>query len=179
MSAGELRTIARGVPSAAWRRIITIPTPAAGADVTIPVPQAKAWQLLNVAATLTASATAGNRHPLLSILDAGGVAWYRNGKTANVTANTTANLYWAAGVTGETVAPAGDTILPLTDPTYLLPGESITITGHTDAADQWSALRVVVLETNIGDEWAQRNIEQATVDHMQAAIDLWTHGGTP
>lgn len=174
----ELRTLARGVPAPEWRRIVDVVNPGAGLDVSIPVPSKKAWRLLSVSCTFVAAAVAGNRNLVLASVDAGGVPLVAVPALASITSGQTRQLTWATGV-GATVTGAGTgLVLPIPDPWYLLPGETITIVGHTDAGDAFSAIRVVVIETNTGDVVHEREMQQAIIDHYAALHDLLHLGAT-
>lgn len=169
-----LREVARGAPGTLWRRIYNVPAPAAGVDVTFPVPQHRAWRLLGVSARLAASAVAGNRFPTLTLLDSSGVSLGKIASPTAVTATLTNDVSWLPGVGAATVVAAAYSALTLPEEWYMLPAESLTITGHTGVADQWSNIRVTVLETNTGDPdyiaAGARRIE----DHIESLYEL-TH----
>lgn len=169
-----LRAVARGTPGTLWRRIYNVPNPAAGAGVTFPVPAHKAWQLLGVAATFTASAVAGNRLPSLTLTDVDGTALARIASPTAVTANLAPVVTWTPGVGAATVVAASYASLTLPESWYMLPQEKIVLAGGTDTGDQWSNVRVVVLETNTGDPDYIAAIGQGITDHAEALYDL-TH----
>lgn len=170
----ELRAIARGVPGAEWRRIIDVPAPGAGHDVTVRVPGKKVWRLLSVSCLFTASGVAGNRNLVLALNESSGIAVVTVPILTTITAGLARVLSWSAGL-GVSVAGSGTAVaLPLPNPWYMAATESITISGHTDAGDVFTSVRAVVIETNDGDIIHERNIEQSIVDHARALYDL-TH----
>lgn len=132
------------------------------------------WRLLGVSCLFTGAAVAGNRAIALSILDASGVPLYVAEVPAFLTISQARTISWAAGV-GVGYAGAGvGIVLPLPDPCYLFPGESITLTGHTNAGDTFTKTRAVVVETYNGDAIADANLEQSLRDHAEAIYRL-TH----
>ena len=173
----ELRTIARGTPAPEWRNIYTVPNPSAGSDVSFAVPSKRAWRLLGVAATLTASSTAGNRVPTLTLTDATGVPLARIASPTNVVATDAPVCSWTPGVGAAVVIPATMVCLTLPGAWYMQTQEIVKITGHTATDDQWSNIRITVLETYIGDAVATLNREQAIQDHWTALTDLLVYGG--
>jgi len=172
----SLRAVARGYPGPLWRNIVDVPSPAAGADVTVTVPGKRAWQLLAVTATLAASSTSGNRIPTLTLEDTFGVPLARIASPTAITASSSPVCSWTPGVGAAVVVVASMACLTLPADWYMQPGEQLTITGHTATNDQWSNVRVTVLETYVGDAAAERNREQAIYDHWSALQDLITYG---
>lgn len=167
-----LRAVARGTPGTLWRRIYNVPNPAAGADVAFAVPAHKAWQLLGVSATLTASAIAGNRFPALTFLDVGGIPLGKIACPTAIVASDAPVVSWLPGVGAATVVPAAYASLTLPADWYMLTQESLTLTGHTDVGDQWSNIRVTVLETNTGDPDYIANLARGIEDHLDAIAEL-------
>lgn len=170
-----LRQIARGYPGTLWRRIYTIPPTAAGVDITYSVPPHRAWQLLGVSVTLTASPTAGNRLPSLILRDNEQVTLAQIVSPTAITANLAPRVSWVTGAGAANVVAASFATLTLPTPWYMTPGESLTITGHTDPVDVWSAGRITVLETNTGDPAFEESIERNILDRIaafDALIDL-------
>lgn len=167
-----LRSIARGSPGTIWRRIYNVPNPAAGVDITFNVPPHRAWQLLGVSVTLTASAIAGNRLPSLTLRDSANVPLAQIVSPTAITANLAPRVSWVTGAGAANVVAASFATLTLPTPWYMLPAESLTITGHTDAGDTWSNCRVTVIETNTGDPDYIDSIAQGIMDHGQAIFEL-------
>lgn len=170
-----LRAVARGAPGTLYRRIITVADPGAGVDVSVPVPPHKAWHLLGVASVLTASAAAGNRFPKLTLLDAGGVTLGAIASPTAITANLAPSVSWLPGTGAAVVVAASYATLTLPGEWYMQPGESLTLSGHTDAGDAWSAIRVTVLETDTGDPAYIGSLEQRIADHLEALRELLDH----
>lgn len=167
-----LRQIARGSPGTLWRRIYNVPNPAAGVDIAFAVQPHRAWQLLGVSVTLTASASAGNRLPSLILRDAANVTLAQIVSPTAITATLAPRVSWVTGVGAANVVAATFATLTLPAPWYMLPGESLTITGHTDAGDTWTNARVTVLETNTGDPDYIDSLAQGIMDHGQAIFEL-------
>lgn len=167
-----LRTIARGNPSPAWRRVLRVPNPAAGVDVTVNVPGQRYWQLLGVACRLTASAVAGNRFPALTLRDTDGITLAKIASPTAITAALAPDVTWTPGVGAATVVAASYVALTLPEHWYMAPQESLTITGHTGVADQWSNVRVTIIETIPGDPVFESNLEASIMDHWRAIHEL-------
>lgn len=167
-----LRQIARGAPAPLWRKIYAVPNPGAGNDITISVEPHKAWQLLGVSVTLATSSTAGNRLPALTLRDAGNITLASIVSPTAITASLAPRVSWVTGVGAANVVAASFAVLTLPTPWYMLPGESLTITGHTHASDAWTDCRLTVLETNTGDPQYRANLEQGIVEHAQAIAEL-------
>lgn len=164
----ELRALARGVPGAEWRRIIEVRAPGAGVDLSVPVQPLHAWRLLSVSCAFTAAAVAGNRAVTLSALDAGGKVLWQVPAPTVITSAQAATLSWSAGL-GATAPGVGlSWALPLPDPWYMMPGETLAIVGHTNAGDTITNARVVVIETPIGETIHDRNILESFEDHIDA-----------
>lgn len=171
-----LRSIARGSPGTIWRRIYSIANPAAGVDITVPVPPHRAWQLLGVSVTLTASASAGNRLPALTLRDASNVTLAQIVSPTAITATLAPRVSWVTGLGAANVVAASFATLTLPTPCYMLSAESLTITGHTDAGDTWTNCRVTVIETNTGDPDYIGALERGILDHAQAIYELVHEG---
>lgn len=128
------------------RRVIAPPQPAAGAGVTVSVPEASTWTLLSVAFRLVTSATVQTRTPLVAITD--GTGFNIGGAVSGFgqTAGSTADFLFSHGVaewdqSNNAVASGGL-------PRLLLDGgDSVVITiGNIDTTDQVSRVRVVVMQ---------------------------------
>lgn len=172
----ELRALARGTPAPEWRRIVDVPNPAANANVTIPAEAKRAWRLLAVSTTLVAAAVVANRDVVLAHIDASNVALASVPITASITTGQTRRITWAAGIGATVVGSGAALVLPLPEPWYVMPGESLVISGANNAADQFSATRLVVVECYTGDAVANLNREQMIVDRWTALHDLITYG---
>jgi len=132
-------------------RVVTISNPAAGAEWATTVPAGVQWQLLDTAYFLTTNATVANRFSGLKTTDG-----------ATITADTISNLAQAASVNAQyTFAPSSPVVtlasLPSMWLTFPFPLLSL-LAGHTvgthtvalQAGDQYSAIRLSVLETVVG-----------------------------
>lgn len=169
----ELRNIARGVPGPVWRRIIPIPPSTGSAAVTVKVQGKRAWEIQSVSGLFTASATAGNRLPTVSLIDADGGALWSVQIAAAIVASTSRSVSWSAGLGAANTGAGSVTSLPLPTSAFALPGEALVIGGNTDAADTITAGRLVVIETYTGDEIHESNAEQQIVDHWHALYELY------
>jgi hypothetical protein len=128
--------------------------------------------VLGVSVTLNASATAGNRLPALSLLDASGVVLAEIVSPTAITANLHPRVSWVPGIGAANVVAATFATLLLPSPCYMGPGESFTVTGHTNASDTWTDCRLTVLEVNTGDIDYIGAISQGIADHAQAIAEL-------
>lgn len=167
-----LRQIARGSPGTLWRRIYNVANPGANNDITVPVPAHRYWDLLGVSVTLTADATAGNRLPALSLLDASGVVLAEIVSPTAITANLAPRVSWVPGLGAANVVAASFATMPLPSPCYMGPAESLTITGHTHTGDTWTNCRVTVLEVQQGDPDYIDAIGRGILDHAEAISEL-------
>jgi hypothetical protein len=170
----SLRAIARGAPGTLWRRIYTVKNPGAGNDVTFPIPAHRAWELLGVAALLTPSGVAGNRRPVLTLRDSGNVTLAAVASPTLITAAQVTPVTWTNGQGAPVVVGGTAAWLPLPDDWYMMPSESLTVTGHTDPGDTWTNIRVTVLEVNTGDPAYVGSLERQVADHLEALYEL-TH----
>jgi hypothetical protein len=123
--------------------------PAAGADFIVSVPVNAHWKVRSLAATLTTSATVANRQPSINVSDLTGVK-FRGFPLQNIAASTVA-LISAYPATPYTSVVATDFTLPLPPDLYMTgaPATSDNINSVTvgiQAADQWSAIRLLVEE---------------------------------
>jgi hypothetical protein len=127
-----------------YRRVVSVPAPAAGADWSLVVPAGSVYELVSVYASLSTSATVANRGARLQ-LTAGGVVYLDLAPQAVQAASLTTRYAWAQGMASYSADNGVVTGLPKL---YLEPGWSIgTQTDLIDGADQWSAVSLLVLET--------------------------------
>lgn len=168
-----LRAVARGAPGTLWRRIYRPPDPAAGADLTFPVPAHRAWQLLAVTCKFTASAVAGTREPALILADSDGTPLVESLISFNITAGLAPVCSWFVGAGGENGDQAAAITASLPIPWYMMPAESIKIIGHTDVGDTITATRITVLEVNTGDVAYERGLARGIADHLDAIVELY------
>lgn len=128
------------------RTVLAAPQPAAGAGVTVSVPESEYQTLVAVNFRLVTSATVATRTPVVSITDGSGVAIMGVAAGYGATANTTADYSFAVGLgewdqSNNANASGGLTPLPLAA------GDSIVISvGAIDATDQISRVRVTLLQ---------------------------------
>lgn len=169
-----LRAIARGAPGTLWRRTYDVAAPGAGLDVSFPVPQHRVWQLLGVTVKLTASAVAGNRVPTLTLTDVGGIPLVRIPSPTAITATLAPIVSWTPGLGAAVVVPAVSAALTLPEAWYMMPQEQVQITGHTNAGDTWTQIRVTVIETNWGDPAYIDSIDRNIRDRIEALHELVT-----
>jgi hypothetical protein len=128
-------------------RSVTITTPAAGANWSITVPAGASWTLTSVRATLATSATVANRIPDLQIKDASGNIVMDALAGVAQTATLTDTWSWSSGGVTSTVLGASNSVaLPWSF--RLNPGWVVQqVTAGLQAADQWSAIALSVMET--------------------------------
>jgi hypothetical protein len=127
-----------------YRRVVTVPQPAAGADWSLIVPAGSVYELVSVYGSLTTSAVVADRGARLQLGD--GHATYLDLAPQAVQAASLTNRYaWAAGMSTFS-ADSGQVMgLPRL---YLEPGWTLgSATDGIDVADQWSTVYALVLET--------------------------------
>lgn len=132
--------------------------------------------MLGVACTFTAANVAGNRDIVLKVIDNDGNALVVVPILAPIILNTAKDIAWYTGLGATVTGPGADLALPLPLPLYMFPGETITITGHTNAGDTFTKVRATVIETYTGDAIHQLNTEQAIRDHAEALHELIVGG---
>lgn len=130
-----------------WRRsriVVSVPQPAAGADWSVTVPGGHTWAPVTIAGQLLTSAAVATRAVRLTFGD-GNAPFVDLPSAATQAASLTRKYsYWP---TAEPVATAGDieTAIP---PLVLPAGWTIaSATDLLDVADQWSAVKLHVIDT--------------------------------
>jgi len=129
-------------------RVLTVANPAAGADWTANVPTLAAWRIWSVRATLTTSATAGNRIPVLRVAT-GGTIVFEGIPNQVVAASSTAEY---AGTPSPTSAGANVPHVQVAVPGVCRVNNGAnsvvvsTLTGNIQAADQWSNIALLIEE---------------------------------
>jgi hypothetical protein len=78
--------------------VVSLPSPAAGAALTVTVPGAVQWEVVAVSFLFTASANAATRIPFVSFLDAAGVTFCKINTAFTVTATNTPQVTFAEHV---------------------------------------------------------------------------------
>jgi hypothetical protein len=127
-------------------RTITVGNPAAGTDWSFTVPTGARQKIVSVSAILTTSANAANRQPRL-IVDDGANILFNSGAPVNETASLTWTNTWGAGASGPVTTDPSKVLNAVPNDLFLPAGFRIrTVTGAIDAADQWSAITIAVLE---------------------------------
>lgn len=134
------------------RTVLAVGQPAAGAGVTVPVPQSEQQQLVAVTMRLVTSAVVANRTPVVTITGGDGVAVGIAVAGFALTAGSTADFAFVAGLkewdsAGGSLASGPCPELPL------VAGDSVVISVNgIDAADQLSRIRVAIVQTPIRDD---------------------------
>lgn len=106
----------------ASQRVITVPTPAAGANFTTTVPGGRAWVVKAINFTLTTDATVANRGPLVRVSSEGRTV-VEVAAEAAVTASSTAVITFGDGLGTESLL--GTQTAPFIRDCLVLPGDTI------------------------------------------------------
>lgn len=134
------------------RTVLAAPQPAAGAGVTVGVPESEHQQLLAVAFRLVTSAVVATRTPVVSVTDGSGVNIVGVAAGFGTTASSTADYSFAVGL-GEWDQSNNANASGALPPFPLAEGDSIVISvGAIDVGDQISRVRVTLLQTPVRDE---------------------------
>jgi hypothetical protein len=134
-------------------RLITVPTPAAGAEFVVKAPGEGLWRMISIAAIFTASAAVANRRPSLLADDQTDVYWAAE-STVDIAAAAAVRVCAYTGAVGAGLTGVL-TNLPLpTEGLILQPGYRLrSSTALIDVADQWSAVRAQVMEYPNGPDY--------------------------
>lgn len=128
------------------RRVVTGTDPAAGAEWTETVPAGVVWDLISVLATLVTDATVADRSPRLRIGD-GASVFLDVPPVAVQAASITGRYLWGRGLTGTNIGAGQAAGIP---DLRLPAGSTIaSLTGNLQAADNWGAPVLYVVETAI------------------------------
>src|SRR5438876_4824980 len=123
--------------------LIAVPSPAAGANASIPLGEFVLVAVLGCRFNFTADANAANRVVCVDYI-AGGVTWLRNGAGQVYAANSNTNLEGKAHLTVSDFAANAPTYFAL-DPLPLPQGWSVQITvDNKQVGDALTAIRVVL-----------------------------------
>lgn len=128
------------------RTVLATPSVAAGAGVTVGIPESEYQQLVAVTFRLATSAVVATRVPVVTVTDGSGVAVMSVSSGYGATAGTTADYCFAVGLgewdqSNNATASGGLPAFPLDG------GDSIVISvGAIDAGDQISRVRVTLLQ---------------------------------
>lgn len=129
-------------------RTVAVPSPAAGADVSVSVPAGSTWEPVSLAGTFTASAAVANRTQALIFTDGASVI-SRVRLSTTVTAGTVAKRALFLGA-GYTAGGLGDPAIHDSMPQAVLPAAATitTSTVNIDTGDAWTAISLSVREWN-------------------------------
>lgn len=128
------------------RRVVQVPTPAAGLDWSVTVPGGRQWRIDAARALFATSSGVAPRIPRFLLSDGSTVYW-ENGPIATLPASATFHFGLTAGGPQAT-AGTGSVNQHLTLPDLWLPGghQFQTQTSSIDVADQWSGIALLVSE---------------------------------
>lgn len=138
-----------GSAGAATVKVVTIPAPAAGAEIVLKPPSGKAWELVSLVAHFVASATITSRYPRLIVQSpAGGVSIALvNWNVVAITASNAWDICWARGVNSGvgTAVNEANRDLPYG---FAIPdgGQLLSVTANIQPGDQWSSIAALVIE---------------------------------
>jgi hypothetical protein len=123
-------------------------SPAAGADISLSVPNGVLWDVNTLCALFTASAGAANRLVGFVVKNQDGQTVYTYQTTTALTANQTSTFTFSEDFHAGMQTPAnGSLILGPSPQPLLLPGWTFgTVTAAIAAGDQWSAVTVWIEE---------------------------------
>lgn len=128
--------------------VVNVANPAAGVDWTTTVPAGNTWQVQAITATLTTAVAAGSRGPSFGF-DNGSVTLGRQGNNSLIAASTTGIVSMGIGmsVAVDIVSPTQLTSAGLWNTTLGAGFRVFSNTINIQAADQWSAINLYVLQT--------------------------------
>jgi len=130
-----------------------IPNPAAGAELAVRPDGGRAWRILNMIFTFTASAVVANRNIQLNLSDGNTRTW--RGTTAVVQAAASVQEYEAYpnAISGVSVSGLALLALPI-DGLWMPPGYVLTTTtALIDVGDQYSGIALDLVELETGPEY--------------------------
>jgi len=127
------------------KRVVSVTNPSAGADWSRTGQSFAVWEIEYFNAVLTTSAVPGNRNVQLELTDGTTVTWVGN-PSGSIPASTTANVSGSPlNVTSTVIAT--NIFVPFPARTYMTSADVVkVVTVNLDAADQWSAIRLLVRE---------------------------------
>ena len=123
-------------------------SPAAGADISVTVPNGVLWDVNSMSALFTAGAGVANRLVGFTVKNQDGQSVYQYQTTTALTANQTCTFTFSEDFAAVATTPAngGNILWPAPKPLMLPNWTFGTLTGAIAAADQWSAVTVWVEE---------------------------------
>lgn len=154
-----------------------LPNPAAGADWIATVPAGHTWTLLSAQGTLTTSAAVATRLPGLDISDGAGHIIVTEAANVGVTASIVERVGFAVGDSAnqdgvgaalgnrQTVALPSGIVLPAG---YTIASRTVNI----QAADQWSAVVLTVLDSSAGGPWIAGYRDRPTPGSLSFIVPL-------
>lgn len=134
---------------AQWRRsriVVTVPAPAAGADWSLIVPAGHVYMVQSIQATLTTSVAVATREADLTFSD-GDTVWLVVTPATTQVASLAYRYTWFATAAG--LLAGTNSTQPIPE-LVMLPGAILaSSTALKDAADQWSAVKLYVIDTTV------------------------------
>lgn len=164
-------------------RPVTVAAPAAGADWSVKVDGGEVWMVLDGTATLATSVAVASRSPRLIGTD-GNVTYRRVGAGVDQAASLTVAYSINPGAGAGNTAGASSAAWPTPVPLVVPPSHSIgTNTGAIQAADQWSAIALLVLVGKVSgvDGWAERELQEAAkriAARVNAVTEDWQNAAS-
>lgn len=137
-----------------WRlhgshRVVALPSPAAGAALTVTVPGAVQWEVVSFSFLFTASANAATRIPFISFLDQSGTTFCKINTTATLIATNASQVTFAqeVGSFGANSAVSIGSTLPKI---RLVDGLQVSVSATAiDASDTITAARLYVVQYDV------------------------------
>lgn len=128
------------------RRPMPVPSPAAGAEWSVKVPGGRMWRILGGQALFTASAAVANRLLGLQVTASGALVYVNQSTFAVVAAATPFAVYQPGTALSPAVEDGTAVPIPFV-PQWLEQGDTFgSLTGALQAADQYSAITLVIEE---------------------------------
>lgn len=133
------------VTGGGFLRAVQQANPAAGAEFVVTVPAGARWEVLSINAQLVTSAAVANRQPVFQITDGATHVMHNTQFSGNQAASLTFQYSAAEGDSVAVNAPFNQGALPHN--CFLLQGWTLqSLTTNIQAADQWSAIWLMVQE---------------------------------
>lgn len=159
------------------KRVVQIPTPAAGADWSVTVPGGRQWRISAGRAIFTTSAVVASRIPRLTLSDGTTIYW-ENSVQATMVASNVYRLGFSAGGAQQSTGNANvDSALTLPD--LWLPGghQFMTQTTAIDVGDQWSGLALFISEYWFDDQYLSQCEAERHARHQEQHAQPHDHPG--
>ena len=129
--------------------VVTLPSPAAGAALTVTVPGSVQWEVVSVSFLFTASANVATRIPFVSFLDQAGVTFCKVNSAFSYTAGTSGQVTFGRDVEsfGANNAASMGAAIPHI---RLLDGLRVSVSADAiDVADTITAARLYVCQYDV------------------------------